>query len=399
MPIAQIGSNLDLFHIDSAMTDFAVGYAQDAADFIGDQVAPVVSVGKRSDAYWKGRTEHMQRHNTLRQNRSQFGRGSQEFQTDTYYCKQFGWEQALDWADPQNEDEALDLENEQVTLCVDILQLDYECRVAAVAQDTSVFTHHTGVSATLLDPACDPVPDVEDAKDEVRGKIGHVPNTVTLGYKAWRRMLLLDSMKERIKYTGDQQASVITPAQVCQVLGVDRLLIGKAVYDSTPALPGQDADPTMIDVWDPNIIIVSYVDPRIAPMRGKVISPMRTFVWNKFGGRFATRTYQQDETTSTVVQSLDFTDEKPVVPNAAYILTGAMAAYNPSSSHADRSAAAKAAADAREKAKAAADAREKAKAAADAREKAKAAAKAKSEVKPPEDDKSKSSDGDKKAAA
>jgi hypothetical protein len=102
--------------------------------------------------------------------------------------------------------------------------------------------------------------------------------------------------------------------------------VGKAVYDSTPALPGAPADPTMVDVWDPNIIIVSYVDPRIAPLRGKVISPMRTMVWNKFGGRFATRTYQQDETTSSVVQSLDFVDEKVVVADAAYLLTGAMAA-------------------------------------------------------------------------
>ena len=82
----------------------------------------------------------------------------------------------------------------------------------------------------------------------------------------------------------------------------------------------------MVDVWDPNIIIVSYVDPRQAPERGKVICPMRTFVWNKFGGRFATRAYQQDETTSTVVQSLDFVDEKVVIADAAYLLTGAMAA-------------------------------------------------------------------------
>jgi hypothetical protein len=378
MPIAQIGSNLDLFHIDQAMSDFAVGYAQDASDMIADQVAPVVSVAKRSDAYWKGRTEHMQRHNTLRQNRSQFGRGGFENAVDTYYCKQYGWEEPLDWADPANEDEALDVENEQVTLCVDILQLDYEGRTADTAQDTSKFPH-TGVTATLLDPACDPTEDVENAKDEVRGATGHVPNTVTMGYRAWRRLLLLDSMKQRIKYTGDQQASVITAAQVAQVFGVDRILIGKAVYDSTPALPGVDANPTMVDVWDPGVIIISYVDPRIAPLRGKVICPMRTFVWNKLGGRFATRTYQQDETTSTVVQSIDFTDEKIVVAKAAYLLTGAMAAYNPSSSHADRSAAAKAAADAREKAK--------------------AAAKAKSEVKPPEDDKSKSSDDDKKAAA
>ena len=325
MPIAQIGSNLDLFHIDAALTDTAFGYAQDAADFIGDQVAPILSVGSRSNVMWKGRTEHMQRHNTLRQNRSAFGRGGFEVNADTYYCMQYGWEEALDWADPENQDPALDVENEQVTLCVDILQLDYECRVAAKAQDTGTFGN-TGVSDAWTESDCDPVPDIEAAKDEVRGKTGHVPNTVTIGYKAWRALLLLDAMKERIKYTGEQQAAVITASQVAQVFGVDRVLVGKAVYDSTPALPGAAAAPTMVDVWDPNIVIVSYVDPRQAPLRGKVITPMRTFVWNKFGGRFATRTYQQDETTSTVCQCLDFTDEKVVIADAAYLLTGAMAA-------------------------------------------------------------------------
>lgn len=100
---------------------------------IADQYAPILSVGSRSNVMWKGRTEHMQRHNTLRQNRSAFGRGGFEVTTDTYYCFQYGWEEALDWADPENQDPALDVENEQVTLCVDILQLDHHQDVSPEA--------------------------------------------------------------------------------------------------------------------------------------------------------------------------------------------------------------------------------------------------------------------------
>ena len=99
---------------------------------IGDQLAPILSVGSRSNVDVEGphRAHAASQHAASEPRRSVVG---VRVPTDTYYCFQYGWEEALDWADPENQDPALDVENEQVTLCVDVLQLDHHQDVSPEA--------------------------------------------------------------------------------------------------------------------------------------------------------------------------------------------------------------------------------------------------------------------------
>lgn len=331
MAIVSISSDLGLFHVNEALSQFAQGYAQDADSFIASQIAPVINVDSKSDVYYVGQTEHLQLSDTSRAPGSLFPQVEWAVSESAYTCKSYGVEVSMGWELPKNADAALDVEQENVTLAVDRLMLASEYRTmyqavnggftafdsgknfANSGTNTKWDAKTTGVSTQ------DPYDDVEVAKEGILNLVGHLPNTLVMNYPTYRAVLDNTFIKDRVKYTEAAGiAGVITNEALCRVFDVEQILVGKAVYDT--ATPGSGAVPSMSYIWPNAKCFVAYIDNRIGPLRAKILAPLRTFVWTAMGGRFASRSYVFDPRMSNVVQCVDYVDENVTCTGAMAII-------------------------------------------------------------------------------
>jgi hypothetical protein len=67
--------------------------------------------------------------------------------------------------------------------------------------------------------------------DEIEGRIGARPNTLVIGKQVWNQLRWHPDLLDSIKWT---QRGVLTEDLVASLLGVERLLIGRALVTTTP---------------------------------------------------------------------------------------------------------------------------------------------------------------------
>lgn len=298
-------------HIDAALTNFAQEYASQSAGFIADKVAPPVFVNKETNYYWVHGDEGFELSTADRAPGTNYPVIAWTKSTDSYVCSGYGLSSFVTKEEMANADEQVDPARDAVKLIVDKLMLAYEKRVADLAFSSSTFTQ-TGA----LDSAdrwnaetSDPIDKVSYAKSYVRGKIGVEANTAVVGYEVFRA-LQKNSLIRKAVFGLNAPETLPTEAQIAQALGVDRLLVGRAVYAS--------AANTFTDLWG-KYAFIAYIDPNPG---SRSIAPLKTFVWNVDGGRFVTRgPVWSDDTKSWKYYCDDYTDEKATSIYAAYLYT------------------------------------------------------------------------------
>lgn len=307
-------------HIDQALSDFAIGYAQEPSAFIAEQVAPVVNVAKMTDKYWVGGKESFKDPGTSarRGPGAEFGRVELAISTDSYTCEGYGLEAPVAQEEQANADNGINPEQEATALVVDLLKLNYERRVAALVQSGSVFTNTAALAAADRwdNAASDPIATVQTYKETIRQLIGREPNTLVIGQSVYSKLRQHPDIIERTKYT--QLGTMVNEKLIAQFFDIDKVLVGKGIYDT--AIEGLPV--SMSDIWG-KIAWLAYVDPNVGPFRRKVTCPIRTFVWtgSPSNGRFGVDTYYEPQRKSDIVQVTDYTDEKVVDVNTAFLMT------------------------------------------------------------------------------
>ena len=93
--------------------------------------------------------------------------------------------------------------------------------------------------------ASDPIANIETAKDAVRAATGKRPNTIVMGAAVMKSLRQHSKIIDRIKYTG---RDVPTPELLAALFGVQRVLVGDAIY-------ANDAGTTFTDVWGKDVLV------------------------------------------------------------------------------------------------------------------------------------------------
>jgi hypothetical protein len=148
----------------------------------------------------------------------------------------------------------LDISSIAMATANDILGLDYELEVATLATTTGTYAggHVLALAGATKWSAVTgtPVTDIRAAANVIRKKIGKKPNKLTLSPDA---KLALESNVEVKSYLPQTQQGVATLAQLAQILEVDEVVCGDAIWI--------DASDVGQDVWGNNAVL-SYV-PKI----------------------------------------------------------------------------------------------------------------------------------------
>ena len=307
-------------HLDQTLTNFSQALAKNQA-FIGDIVAPVIRVSNESDAYVKFGAEDLRLESMGYSGRGTIGRVEWTEALDQYLCKEYALEAGIPWQKMRNADAALRLEMRAAAGIVNKLRLRREKQVADLLFATGTYTHTAALSgADCWDvDTSSPVAKVAAAKESVRGHIGVEPNTLIVGAHVWSHLQLHPDLAQRV--LGLLPNTPVSEAQAAAALGVDRVLVGRAVYSSNAETTAAVA-PTLADVWG-KYAMVCFIESG-GGAEG-TITPAVQFECDAVAAPFSAFTYEENQTRKHIIQGFDCVDVKAIAVEAAYLYSAVVA--------------------------------------------------------------------------
>jgi len=294
-------------HVDSVLSGVSIRYTND--ELIADQVLPVVPVKKESDKYytytraWK-----------LPQSERAAGAEANEVEwnvgTDTYQCEEYALKDLIPDRVRDNADNPLDMDVDTTENLTELIQLGREKRVADIVFAAGTYGSQTsalaGVNRWDDYAGSDPVGDVRTARSTVHAATGKMPNVMVIGYQAYLKLLDHPDILERIKYT---QRGIVTADIIAAVFEVDRLLVGKALYDSTQ----EGVAESLGYVWGKSVALL-YAEP--SPGLKKV-----SFGYQFQSRGFRTKKWRVEGREGDFVEAGEIRDEKIVSAGCGYLYT------------------------------------------------------------------------------
>ena len=241
-------------HVARAITQAAIRYTNQL--YIAPQVAPVVNVGKDNDKYFIFDKAHWFRDDAqdARAPGTRSPRSGYELSTADYSLKQIAHATPVPDEIVDNADDPLRPFEDASEYSTQMTLIRRERRAA-----TALFVSSTwGTDKTVDDQwsdftLSDPAADVETGKTAVLQNTGYVPNTLLIGQEVWEKLSQHPDGLDRFKHT---QSGVLTEDLVRQWLGIERLIVGRAPYNT--AKEGQTA--SMSFIWGKHALL-AYVSP------------------------------------------------------------------------------------------------------------------------------------------
>jgi len=302
------------------LTSLLLGMDQGA--FVAQSLFPRLPQTLSSVMLAKLGNERLKRYNLRRAPGSATKRVEIKYDGQVYTVDQFSVEVPIPRELIRESDESrrlnvgnyLDISRIAMTTASDILNLDYELEVAALA--TNAASYATGHSLALAGGAKwsadtgTPKSDIDGASSMVRKRIGKRPNTLILSADAF---LALKSNKEIRGYLPDSQMGAATIDQLKSILEVREIVVGDAIWVG--------ADDKGADVWG-NSAILAYV-PSIGGNGGDIslAEPAFGFTNVMEGHPFAESPYYENNSKSWIYGATYERRPNIAYPEAAFLFT------------------------------------------------------------------------------
>ena len=250
--------------VNKALTNYSVAYRN--GELIADLALPRVSETSPQPFYYKWdkdafRLDNDQRAPGTKSNRASFGVKKQtEFNLTEHTLHDLIPIETINAA--KDADQTWDIKQDYVQMLIDKMLNRYEYDTAATLFNTSTFSGYTsalsGNNRWDVYGTSDPLADAETAKELVRAAVGIYPNTAIMGATVFSKLRNHPDVLARI--VGGSTSA--TPAQVTRenlaiLLGVDKVLVGSAIYNSAP----EGATDSMADIWG-KFCLFAYINPR-----------------------------------------------------------------------------------------------------------------------------------------
>lgn len=199
------------------------------------------------------------------------------------------------------------------------LMVDEERALATYMASTGNLTQNTTLSGTSQwsdYTNSDPFGVIETAMATIHTSIYQNPNTLLLGKQVWDKLKHHPDLLERVKYS---QKAVLTTELLASLLGIDRVIIGAAGYNS--AKEGQTD--SMAYIWGKHAWLL-YVNPRVSQ---RMITFGFTYRWSAKTKKVERLrgTDEEDRKGTYVRVGDDYYDQNLVSALAAYLIKDAVA--------------------------------------------------------------------------
>ena len=264
----QVVKGIDVanIHVDQPLSNLSLAFIQDQSEYIAAKFAPIIPVSQISGVYFKYAKRTFFENPTKRWTPgSKMAGGVMDMDSNGTYSAQFrAYEYPLPAHLAAAQDSMVMLERAVTEKVTRALLLDREIQIAGDMfvtgkWTTSVTGMSSGVNTYWDDYAnSDPLTNVKTSKLAIKILTGMTPNRITVNEQVYEALRLHPQMKEIYKYT---QPAVMTEDLISKALGLDQMLIGKAVYMSSI----EGATDALGYVFAKNAV-VSYVAPQVGLM-------------------------------------------------------------------------------------------------------------------------------------
>lgn len=287
-----------------------------ALPLVGMRIAPMLPSNIHAGAYYVYDTSNFTDVPTdiRRAPSTGFKRLKSKLSDDTFLCKDYGIEEAIDKAEMMMYASVFSADNSAMERAVRVVAINHEIRVRnlarTVAQTSSPAVKWNANTGTTI------VADIIMAKAVIRSKIGVTPNLLTLPYDVYTALVQAPELKA---YYSQVQGGILTKANLEAILQVEIVVSGDLI---NTAAEGQDA--TLGDIWADEAFL-SYSQPSNDI---KALNFARTMNWTAISGSgskgISTFTYDETEVDSRIVRARQFTDEKVVAAGAGYYFSNVL---------------------------------------------------------------------------
>lgn len=298
--------------VNPVLTNMARGYTNE--EYIGAQLLPFAPMEKEGGTIPTFGKEAFRLRQTERAIRARSNRINPEDRgTVDVVLKEHDLEYPIDYREAG---ESIWNEQQHGTMVtMEGIRLRHEGQVAQLVQDTNTYGADNRETLTGGDKfsdydSSDPIALVEEAKETIRSKIVRYPNTMWMGASVFAKLKEHPKLLERIKYS---QRAVLTIDLMREIFGVERILVGRAVY--------ADNQDSFHDVWGKNLGL-SFVNPG-GPRGPNYRDPSFGYTMHRTGYP-QTDTYDENGGKISIVRSTDFFEPKILGPDAGYLFADAV---------------------------------------------------------------------------
>lgn len=286
--------------------------------FVGLQVLPIFEVQERSGQYPVIPNEALLKTADLkRAARGAYNRDDWEFEMGNYDCVEYGKEVPLDDSEAAMYGLYFDAERVSVLRGVDSLLRAQEIRIQAMLLNESNFSVNDVTNEWDDATNATPIKDVNTGKKTIRQACGMEPNALVLSRTIFDNLCLTDEIATAVRYTTpiEVMSMEAKKALVAQAFGLEKILVGDAVYDG--AKKGQSFSAT--DVWGTEHALLCRVATSAMDLREPCLG--RTFLWSADSPSNAVvEEYRDEAVRSNIYRVRHHVDEAFVFTACGYLL-------------------------------------------------------------------------------
>ena len=221
-------------HVDSALSHVSVAYIQSQTQFVATQAFPIISVQHRSDQYplWD-RGDTLRDELTYRAPATENQTIGNRISWHDYACKVRGGKMAIPDQTRNNQDSSVTLEMAVTRIATQKALISTERVWADKFFKASAGWSEPSSAVTKWDTSGgDPIGDIETGINAI-AQYGFMPNTLVLGYRAYKTLKHHADIVDRYKHTTSQS---ITPNMIARIFDLNRIIVASAAYNSADEL-------------------------------------------------------------------------------------------------------------------------------------------------------------------
>lgn len=325
-PVRKAQPSPSSVHVDRTLTNMSVAVMSEDG-FIGDQVFPVVPVGKQSDLYRIYERGSFQR-DEMRKRAPGTESNTIGYTTSTtpYFCDVWSLAVDIDEQTEENADEEVDLDLEATMLLSQAARINRDRQWATTFFTTGVWS---GVADETLSGTdqwsdytnSDPLLKMEEKRIGMMEATGFAPNTVVMGPQVWSQLKNHPDLVDRLNRGQTNGPASVLLANLAELIEVDRIIVPSAIYNSAVEGAANDFD----FIFGKSVLFL-YVAPRVGrytPTAGV------TFAWRGFSGASVAGTrikrFNMDATSSRRIEIESAYNQKVVAAELGAFIASAVA--------------------------------------------------------------------------
>lgn len=325
-PVRKAQPTSSAVHVDRTLTNMSVAVMSEEG-FIGDQVFPILPVGKQSDLYRIYDRGSFQR-DEMKKRAPGAESSTIGYSTSTtpYFADVWSLAVDIDEQTEENADEEVDLDLEATMLLSQAARINRDRQWASTFFTTGVWT---GVADETLAGGdqwsdysnSDPLGLLEAKLVGVQEATGFRPNTMVMGPRVWQQLKNHPDLVDRLNRGQTSGAAMVMRQNFAELLEIDRVIVPSAIYNAAVEGASDDFD----FLFGKNVLLL-YVAPsvgRYTPTAGV------TFAWRGFSGASVAGTrikrFEMSHTSSRRIEIESAYDQKVVASELGCFIASAVA--------------------------------------------------------------------------